>query len=96
MKYVYYKNVSTGSIFSFHKAPDCIEDELNEKIAKYNEENEQNCNAVVIEVEKGSFMDFLIHKANERVQINKGILADLDNALSEASAIVDNLRYGAQ
>ena len=86
MKYVYYKNVSTGSIFSFHKAPDCIEDEL----------NEQNCNAVVIEVEKGSFMDFLIHKANERVQINKGILADLDNALSEASAIVDNLRYGAQ
>ena len=41
-------------------------------------------------------MDFLIHKANERVQINKGILADLDNALSEASAIVDNLRYGAQ
>jgi hypothetical protein len=44
--------------------------------------------------EEGSFIDFLIHKANERMQINKEILKDLDDALSEASAIVNNLRYG--
>lgn len=95
MKYVYYKSVPDGKIINFHKVT-FDDEELRQRLKDFNRKKKQTCNAVVIDVEEGSLIDFLIHKANERVQINKGILADLDSALSEASAIVDNLRYGAQ
>lgn len=95
MKYVYYQSVPDGKITNFHQLTlDCTNHEIKQRLAEYNKEHCQTCNAVVIDVEEGSFMDFLIHKANERVQINKETLENLADALSEASAIVDSLRFG--
>lgn len=95
MKYVYYQSVPDGKITQFHQVnPEWDEETLKQQLSEFNEKNKQTCNAVVINVEEGSFIDFLLHKANERVQINKEIIEDLDNVLSEASAIVNNLRYG--
>lgn len=95
MKYAYYQSIPDGKITSFHKIdPEWSEEKIQEALKEYNEKHKATNNAVVIDVEEGSFIDFLIHKANERMQINKEILKDLDDALSEASAIVNNLRYG--
>ncbi len=95
MKYAYYQSVPDGKITSFNQVnPDWNEEKIKSALSEYNEKYKQTCNAVVIDVEEGSFMDFLIHKANERTKINKEILEDLDNVLYEASAIVNNLRYG--
>ncbi len=95
MKYAYYQSVPDGKITSFNKInPEWSEEKIQEALKEYNKKHKATNNAVVIDVEEGSFIDFLIHKANERMQINKEILKDLDDALSEASAIVNNLRYG--
>lgn len=95
MKYAYYQSVPDGKITSFNQVnPDWSEEKIKSALSEYNKKYKQTYNAVVIDVEDGSFIDFLIHKANERTKINKETLEDLDNALSEASAIVNNLRYG--
>jgi len=95
MKYAYYQSVPDGKVTYFHQVdPEWSEEKIKQQLSEFNEKNKQTCNAVVIDVEEDSFIDFLIHKARERTQINKEILEELDNALSEASAIVNNLRYG--
>lgn len=95
MKYAYYQSVPDGKITTFHQInPEWSEEKTKEKRRVYNENHIGEIKAVVIDVEEGSFIDFLIHKANERIQINKETLKDLDDALSEASAIVNNLRFG--
>ena len=95
MKYAYYQSVPDRKITSFHQVTlDCTDEELKQKLSEYNKKHRQTCNAVIIDVEEGSFIDFLIHKANERTQINKETLKDLDDYLSEAAAIVNNLRFG--
>lgn len=95
MKYAYYQSVPDGKITSFNQIPpEWSEEKIQEALKEYNQKHKATCNAVVIDVEEGSFIDFLIHRANERTRINKETLEELDDALSEASAIVNNLRYG--
>lgn len=95
MKYAYYQSVPDRKITTFHQVnPEWSESEIKSELSEFNKKNKATCNAVVIDVEEGSFIDFLIHKANERTQINKETLEDLDDALSEAAAIVNNLRFG--
>ena len=95
MKYAYYESVPDGKVKSLHKVnPEWSEEKIKERLREFNENYKETCNAVVIDVKEGSFIDFLIQKANERTKINKETLEELDNALSEASAIVNNLRYG--
>lgn len=95
MKYAYYQSVPDGKITTFHQVdPEWNEEKIQKALKEFNEKHKATNNAVVIDVKEGSFIDFLIHKANERMQINKETLKDLDDALSEASAIVNNLRFG--
>lgn len=95
MKYAYYQSVPDGKITNFNKInPEWSEEKIQKALKVYNAKHKTTNNAVVIDVEEGSFIDFLIHKANERTRINKEILKDLDDALSEASAIVNNLSVG--
>lgn len=94
MKYVYYQDVLKGTITSFHKLnSEWSDEEVENRVSEFNKTH-MDKNAVVVEVEENSFIDFLIHKANERIQINKEILKELDEYLSEASNIVNTLRFG--
>ncbi len=95
MKYVYYQSVPDGEITTFNKLnPEWSNEEIIQRVSEYNKRYNQTCNAVIVDVEKGSFTDFLIGKATKRIQINREILQDLKDYIDNASGIIDSLIFG--
>lgn len=95
MKYVYYQSVPDGKITKFHRLDsEWSDEEIVQRLSAYNRENHQNCKAVVVDIEEGSFVDFLISKATERVQINQEIWRDLKGYIDDAAEIIDSLIWG--
>lgn len=95
MKYVYYQSVPDGKITAFHRlVSEWSDKEIKRRVSEYNREHNQTCNAVIVDVEEGGFMDFLIGKATERIQINQEILRDLKDYIDNAAGIIESLIYG--
>lgn len=93
MKYGIYHNVPTGEIISFHKIPeDWSEEQERQALKDFNSTHESTCNATIIQVEDGSFIDFLIKKVDETNRYNQDLVREAMEAIEHAESCINALR----
>lgn len=89
MKVVYYKHVQDGVIGHHQILPEEWSDaEIEEKCKKYNEKNGTIVQASVVDVEEGSFMAYLLKRADQRRKFPKAAIIEALQSLDEAKAAI--------
>jgi len=89
MRLAYYRD-KEGKITNFHKADRIPDDEVEQRVADYNN-NERGDTVYIIDYDDGSFEAFLYRKAVEHIKFQKETLDDLRDTLSSAESYVWNL-----
>lgn len=93
MKYAIYHNVPTGEIIRFHKLPeDWSEEKEQQALREFNSANKDTCNATIVEVEDGSFIDYLIKKVDDTKQYNEDLVREALDAIERAESCINALR----
>lgn len=93
MKYAIYHNVPTGEIIRFHKLPeDWSEEKEQQALREFNSANKNTCNATILEVEEGSFIDYLIKKLDNIKQYNEDLVREVLDAIEYAESRINALR----
>lgn len=89
MKVVYYKHVQDGVIGNHQILPkEWTAAEIEEKCKRYNEKNGTIVQATVVDVEEGSFMAYLLERADQRRKFPKQAITEALQALDEAKAAI--------
>ena len=82
MKIVYYENVVTKEITNYNKlSEDWTEEKIGNELKAFNLRNKDKCNAVVIDVEEGSFIGYLIKRLEEKIAVKPGLIEEAMAAL---------------
>lgn len=93
MKYAVYNRVPTGEITHYNKLPEEWSEELvQQNLREFNASHKDTCNATIIEVEDGSFIDFLIKKVEDTQQYNKDLVREALDAVERAESCINALR----
>lgn len=93
MKYAVYNRVPTGEITHYNKLPEEWSEELvQQNLREFNASHQDTCNATIIEVEDGSFIDFLIKKVEDTQQYNKDLVREALDAVERAESCINALR----
>ena len=92
MKVVYYKHIRDNVIGNHQILPEEWSDaEIEEKRKRYNEKNGNIVQASVVDVEEGSFMAYLLERADQRRKFPKEAIQEALDALDEARAAIWSL-----
>ena len=89
MKVIYYRRAD-GSIRSFHGSGKIPEEQLPERVAKYNAESKID-QAFVADLPEGSFEAYLFQKAQEHARLSRETLEDLRATLADADSLICDL-----
>lgn len=93
MKYAIYNRVPTGEITNYNKLPEEWDEEtVRKNLKEFNAKHADTCNATIIEVEEGSFIDFLIKKVEDTQQYNKDLVREALDAVEYAESCINDLR----
>ena len=93
MKYAIYHIVPTGEITNYNKLPEQWSEELVQKnLNEFNASHADTCNATIIDVEDGSFVDFLIKRVDDKQQYNCDLVREALDAIERAESCINALR----
>lgn len=93
MKYAIYHRVPTGEITNYNKLQEEWDEEtVRKNLKEFNANHADTCNATIIDVEDGSFIDYLIKKVEDTKQYNKDLVREALDAVEYAESCINALR----
>lgn len=93
MKLAIYHRVPTGGITNYTKLPEqWSEETVQQKLKEFNASYADTCNATLIEVEDGSFIDFLIKEVEKKHDLKEDLLQEALDAVEHAESCINALR----
>ena len=93
MKVVYYTSKKTGEITNFHKIPVDWDDETTiKRLKKFNNDDNVNTTATIVDVVESSFMEYLINCCYQKLETNRKERDDLIEHLRDALYIAEDIK----
>lgn len=93
MKVVYYTSKKTGEITNFHKIPvDWDDDTTIKRLKKFNNDDNVNTTATIVDVVESSFMEYLINCCYRKLETNRKERDDLIEHLRDALYIAEDIK----
>lgn len=93
MKIVYYENVVTKEVTNYNKLPeDWTEEKIGSALKEFNQRETGKCNAVIIDVEEGSFIGYLIKRLEAKIAVKPELIEEALDALDHAESCVRALQ----
>lgn len=92
MVVVYFRRVNDGRIMNYQKMEDISRDEIEERVLWYNKSYDGKNTAHIVEIEKGSFLEYLINKCEKGIAYTKTSVEDAIDAIESALDAVQDLK----
>lgn len=92
MVVVYFRRVYDGCIINYQKLENISRGEIEERVRRYNKEYTDKNTAHIVEIEKGSFLEYLIDKCEKGITYTKSSVEDAITAIESALDAVQDLK----
>lgn len=92
MAVVYFRRVNDGSIANYQILENISRGEIEERVRRYNKEYSDKNTAHIADIEKGSFLEYLINKCEKGIVYTKTSVEDAIDAIESALDAVQDLK----